>query len=116
MDNTKISDLEKEVIESLTIELRKESTFDASVLKNKVRDAIKEVKFLRRYENSSYSKEQIERDLYNYYSVIRKLALYDYNQIGAEFQKSHSENSINRTWEDREKITRNVDGFVKFLC
>lgn len=108
-------ELQKEIIEDLTIELRDEPTFDAAVLKVKVKNAIREVRLKRNYAATSYSEEQIEYDLLNYYSVIKNLALYDYNQIGAEFQSSHSENSVSRTWTDRDKLLSGVVAFVRVL-
>jgi hypothetical protein len=57
----------------------------------------------------------IAADLENYYSVIRSVALYDYNQRGAEGQVSHDENSIGRTWVDRDKLFNGVVAFVKIF-
>ena len=70
---------------------------------------------MRNYGATSYTDEQIQEDLYNFYSVIKRVALYDYNQIGAEGEKSHNENSVSRTWEDRSKLFNGVHAFVKIL-
>ena len=60
--------------------------------------------------------EQIEKDLYdNYFSVIKNLALYDFAQIGAPFESSHSENSISRNWVNRDEIFKGVHSFVQVL-
>lgn len=108
-------ELQKEIVNDLTIELKDEPTFNEAVLQSKVKNAIREVRLRRNYTATSYSEEMIQCDLYNYYSVIKNLALYDYNQIGAEFQTSHSENSVSRTWVDREKILNGVVAFVRVL-
>lgn len=71
------------------------------ILRSKVKSALLEVKLNRRYP-SHFSGETILKDLENHYSIIRKLALYDYNQYGAEGQTSHSESGESRIWASRE--------------
>lgn len=107
--------LQDEIIAELTIELSGQPTFNADVLKIKVSNAVREVKMKRNYQATSYTEEQIENDLYNYYSAIKGLALYDFAQIGAPFENSHSENSINRTWNNRDDILKGVHAFVQVL-
>lgn len=103
MDEAMSVGLQDELIADLTIELSSEPTFNADILKQKVIGAIREVKRARKYP-SYYTDEQIQTDLYEYYSNIRNIALYDYNQIGIEFQISSSENGISRTYTDRNKL------------
>lgn len=103
MDKAMSVGLQDELIADLTIELSSEPTFNADILKQKVIGAIREVKRARKYP-SYYTNEQIQTDLYEYYSNIRNIALYDYNQIGIEFQISSSENGISRTYTDRNKL------------
>ncbi len=105
--------LEDEIVAELTVELQDEPTFNVNILATKVRNAIREVKMKRNYQATSYTDEQVEKDLYNYFSVIKSVALYDYNQIGAEGEQSHSENSISRTWVDRDDLFKGVHAFVK---
>ena len=105
--------LEDEIVAELTVELQDEPTFNVNILAIKVKNAIREVKMKRNYQATSYTDEQVEKDLYNYFSVIKSVALYDYNQIGAEGEQSHSENSISRTWVDRDDLFRGVHAFVK---
>lgn len=107
--------IEQEIIAELTIELQGEPTFNADVLAIKVRNAIREVKMKRNYIVTSYTDAQIETDLYNYFSVIKSVALYDYNQIGAEGEASHSENGTSRSYIDRDDLFRSVHAFVKVL-
>ena len=115
MDDAMSVGLEQEVIAELTIELQGQPTFNAEVLKAKVRNAIREVKMKRNYIATSYTEQQIEQDLYNYYSVIKDVALYDFAQIGAPFESSHSENSTSRSWVERDELFKSVHAFVKVL-
>ena len=107
MDETMRVGLQEELIADLTIELEKEPTFNLSVLTQKVINAIREVKKARKYP-SYYTDEQIDKDLYEYYSNIRNIALYDFNKIGAEFEESHNENSISRIWVERNKLFNGI--------
>lgn len=116
MDEAKDVGLQGEIIAELTVELSGQPTFDKEVLAVKVKGAIREVKNRRNYQATSYTDEHIEKDLYdNYYSTIKNLALYDFAQIGAPFENSHSENSISRSWISRDEILRNVHAFVQVL-
>lgn len=115
MDETMNVGLEQEIIAELTIELQGEPTFNADILAIKVRNAIRELKMKRNYSATSFSETDIEKDLYNYYSTIVNIARYDYNQLGAEGESSHSENSVSRSWVDRDDLFRGVHAFVKVL-
>lgn len=110
-----MSDIKQEIINELTIELQNETDFNANVLANKVKNAIRDVKLVRNYSATNYTDTQIDNDLLRFYSVILGLARYDYNMIGAEGQKSHSENGINRTYVTRESLLANVTPFVDVL-
>lgn len=111
-----ITTLQDEIVADLTSELSGEDTFNPDALRIKVKMAIKEIISKRCYENSSYDDEMILADLENsFYSTILNLARYDYNQIGAEGQSGHSENSVNRQWADRNSLLLNVHSFVKVL-
>lgn len=115
MDETMNAGLEQEIIAELTIELQGEPAFSPEILAVKVRNAIREVKMKRNYAAASYTENQIKQDLYNYFSVIKSVALYDYNQIGADFESSHSENSVSRTWVSRDELFSGVHAFAKVL-
>ncbi len=108
-------DLEQEIIAELTVELSGQPTFNEKILSLKVKNAIREVKMKRNYQVTSYDDEQIEKDLYNYYSVIKNVALYDFAQLGAPFENSHNENSISRTWANRDELFKGVHSFVDVL-
>ncbi|MGN0378534.1 MAG: hypothetical protein ACI4EU_02990 [Butyrivibrio sp.] len=116
MDEAMSVGLQDEIISELTTELQGQPTFNADVLAIKVKNAIREVKNRRNYAATSYTDEQIEKDLYdNYYTNIKNLALYDFTQIGANFETSHSENSTSRTWVEREKMFNGIIPFAKVL-
>lgn len=92
--------LEQELIADLTNELSKPSeNFDSDLLLSKVRSAIREVYEDRGYEDES--EQYRKKDMHKQYIKIRKRALYDYNQIAAEGESSHSENGTSRAYVDR---------------
>lgn len=95
--------LEDEVMEDLKAELSLDPTFNETLLLSKVKNALREVKRARKYP-SYYTEEQIQSDMQDYFSNIRNIALYDYNQIGAEYEESHSENSVSRHFVERDKL------------
>ena len=113
MDNAISVGLQEELIADLTLELSVEPTFNAMALTQKVINAIREVKIARKYP-SYYTEAQIKNDLYGFYSNIRNIALYDYNKIGGEFETTHSENSVSRTWDKRNDLFCGVIPISKF--
>lgn len=96
--------LEYELLEDLTAELSEtDENFKQSLIIPKIKNAIREVKRARNYPKH-YTESIIVEDLENYYSNIRNIALFDYNQIGAEGQASLSENGTSRSYIDRDKL------------
>ena len=73
-----------EILSELKIELEVESEQDILLLQSKIKGAVREVK--------------------NYFSNIKNLAMYDYGMIGGEFQKSNSDNGISVSMESRDGI------------
>lgn len=108
-----IEGLQNELVADLKTELKNDPNFDEDILKVKVKNAIRDVRQRRNYGATAYKEDAIAEDLESYYSVIKNVALYDYNQIGAEGQVSHDENSVNRVWVDRNKLFNGVVAFVK---
>lgn len=100
----------EEILKDLMAELDLEDGSDSRILCSKIRNAYREVKRTRNYQ-PGHTQEFIDRDMGNFYSNIRNLALYDYNQVGAEFQSNHTENGYNRTWIDRKEC---LNGIVAF--
>ena len=106
--------IEQEIIAELSMELQSDPAFNLEVLSIKVRNAMREVIRARNYPGH-FSDMQIEKDIRDYYSNIRNIALYDYNQIGSEFESSHSENSVSRSWIERERLFDGVYAFIKVV-
>lgn len=99
-----------EILMDLISELNLEDASDIAALSSKIKNAIREVKRTRNYQ-PGHSQEFIEKDMENFYSNIRELALYDFNQIGGEGQVSHSENGTSRTWKDRKECFNGITAF-----
>lgn len=97
------SNLIEELHNDLSIELSSDVGFDDNALLSKIKNAVREVKELRNYP-VGYTEEMILSDLENMYSKIRGRALYDYNQIGAEYESSHSEKNISRTYRSKSTL------------
>lgn len=98
-----------ELLKEIMEDLKKEITdgFNEDLLSKKLKNAYMEVKDARNYPDD-YEEAAVEKDMKRYYSTIRNLALYDYNQVGAEGETAHSENGVNRTWKDRKSYLKNI--------
>lgn len=107
-----LAELQSEIVDDLTIELHNEPTFNADLLAAKVKAAVMEVKRRRNYGARSYSDAQIASDMEQFYSNIRNVALFDYNQVGDEFQTGHTENGVTRQYMSREALFIGVAPFV----
>lgn len=106
-----MEELINEITADLTGELKSAVDFSPTVLRKKVESAANEVKRARRYPES-YTAEEITADLVRFSSNIRNIALYDYNQIGAEFQSYSGEGAIFRNFTDRNKLFYGVTPFA----
>jgi len=100
----------EEILEDLKTELGLKDESDVAVLTSKVKNAYREVKRTRNYQ-SCHTQEFIDKDMENFYSNIRELALYDFNQVGGEGQTSHSENGTSRVWKDRKECFIGITAF-----
>lgn len=115
IDSDMTAGIEQEIFADLSAELSvSDNNFNETLLLSKVRSAMREVKRARSYPKS-YTDSQIETDMYDYFSNIRNIALYDYNQIGGEFQESNSEPGSSRTYVDRNKLFSGICPFVRVL-
>lgn len=110
-----IEEMKAEITTDLTTEilLTDGDLFNLPLLTSKINNAVMEVRAARKYP-TTYSAEKIESDLVKFYSTIRNIALYDYNQSGAEGQKSFSETGMNITYVDRERLFWGVEPITKF--
>ena len=95
----------EEIIEELRAELEETEgdKFSLSLLRSKVNGAYRAVKAARKYPHS-YTEAFIERDMENYYSQVREIAMYDYNIIGAEGQTQYSQDGVSVHYVDRDKL------------
>lgn len=102
-----MDELVNEIYDELSTELGISDEADLSMLLAKVKNAYREIKKIRNYPED-YTDDMTSKDMEKYFSNIHNLALYDYNQIGAEGEKSHSDNTGTRTWETRNKCLEGV--------
>nr|DAJ94501.1 MAG TPA: hypothetical protein [Bacteriophage sp.] len=94
--------MSEELIADLTAYLADDSETPMMVSLS-VKRAIRSFKNKRNYP-SGYTDEKINADMEKCYDCIFDLALYFLVKQGAEFQGSHSENSVNRSWESETEI------------
>lgn len=114
--NVDTSVLEAEIINDLTTELCNEESFNQSVLAVKVKLAVREIMSKRNYKATTWTEADILDDLMtNYYSTITNVARFDYNQLGAEGEISHSENGVSRAYVDRDTLFKGVHAFVNII-
>ena len=106
-----MEELISEIVDDLDGELNSEPNYKINVLTKKVESAVKEVISARNYPES-YSQEDLINDLRRFYTNIRNIALYDYNQIGAEFQSYSGEGAIFRNYTDRRRLFYGVTHFA----
>lgn len=107
-------ELEYEITADLAEELSEDDTFNEVILAKKVKNAVREVIMKRNYQATSYTEDEILEDLENYIPVIHDVALYDYNQVGVEFQTSSTEN-YTRTYMTRDDLFKGVHAFVGII-
>ena len=98
-----IAEMVTEIITELTTELQNETDFDSDMLEAKVNNAVREVQTFRNYP-AHYTDGQIESDTVRYFSQIKAIALYDYNQIGAEGQTQYSADGESIHYVDRKAL------------
>ena len=108
-----MEELQDELLKDLCIELKDdlETDSDVAVLSLKIKNAIREVKMRRNYQKDC-SREFIEQDMLQFYSVVYSLVIYDWNKIGAEGEKNHSDSGTSRSYVDREKYFATVMPFA----
>ena len=97
--------MKEEIITDLATELSitEGDKFNEDLLRSKVNGAYREVQTARKYP-VSYSEAMIDRDMLNYYSQVRSIALYDYNGIGSEGQTQYSQDGVSIHYVDRNLL------------
>lgn len=84
-------------------------------IQNLIDKAKSEVRDYRRYP-SDWSDEQIEADINNNYShSVVDLVLYDYYTKGADYETSHNENGVSRSFINRDKILGKIIPFCNIF-
>jgi len=96
----------------LDIDSTKTEGDDYKLLIAKLNTAIRAIKSARNYP-ASYTPQMIADDLDNYYANIFDLAIYEYNQSGAEGEIIHNENGTNRSYKSRKECFLGVDAFAR---
>ena len=98
-----IAEMKTAIIAELTTELAGETDFDADILTAKVNNATREVQTARNYP-STYTAAQIENDTVRFFSQIKAISLFDYNQVGSEGQTQYSADGTSIHYLDRNKL------------
>ena len=83
------------------------------VLSVKVKAVVRELLTIRNYEHSGMTDEEIETDINRYYTPCMNVSRFDYNQLGAEGEETHTENGISRKYIERGKLWSGVVPFAK---
>lgn len=107
-----MEELMLDILEELKIELGVKTERDIEILKSKLRSAKREVQSKRKYPEY-YTSFAVDKDLLNYVSNIKDLAMFDYVTIEAEKQLTHNENGVNRSYIDREKCFSGIIPIAK---
>lgn len=101
-----LNGLIEEIVDDLRTELMEDEEggcYNDTLLTKKVTSAAREVFNIRKYP-STYSDDMILEDIKRYYSIIRNIAMYDYNSVGMEFEYSHQEKNISRNFTKRNML------------
>lgn len=101
--------VKEDVFDSLKTELEitEGDKLNETLLQSKVDAAYQDVKTARNYPGT-YSDDKVNADMERYYSVIRSVALFDYNQVGAEGQSSYSADGTSIHYLNRDKLFKGV--------
>ena len=113
------------LLEQFKIRLRKfsvdsetgQTVFDDSedlLLQQLLDEAELDVLHYRQYPDG-WSRDRIQDDLIKYSNIILKLALYDYNKEGSEFEESNSENGDTRKFVTKQSILNDITPLVTVL-
>ena len=111
-----MEELKKEIYSDLETELTSEITEDTekALLLSKIESAMDDVEYARNYQEH-HSDEFREKDMKRMKPIIKRLALYDWNTIGAEGHASYSESGVSRTFVSRDGILSQVIPFATVL-
>lgn len=104
----------EEILNDVVNYLRIKDTTEQKYLKVLVKQAITNV-INKRYPFKECSEQEQEATVRRYSNVIFNAVIYAYAKDGAEFQTSHTENGIQRSWIDEENLYKDVVPYIKIL-
>lgn len=103
-----------EVVDSETVVVFDKPEEDF-IINELIEKAKNEIRSYRNYP-ADYEEDVIEEDIMEKHrSILIDLVLYDYSTEGADYEQTHSENGVNRTYISRDKILGKIIPFVKVL-
>lgn len=105
--------LADEILADLGSELEAtDPDYDSAILSTKINIAIKKVTNARNYPEY-YTQERINTDLEKYYTQIRDIALYMYNNIGVDFDKNYTSNKMSREVISESELYRGINKIAR---
>ena len=107
-----LTELQIDLEAELASELHNDS--DKVLLSSKIKGAYRAIKRKRNYQEH-HTQEFIDIDMLSMYDIIKDLALYDWNTIGAEGHESITENGTARKFVNRNDILLDVIPFATVL-
>lgn len=108
-----IAQMTEEIVSDLKAKFNGEPELTDAIIESEVKGAIRELKMKRNYVATSMSEDDIEEDIENYYSVVKKVAEAQCAKLGAEGEQSHSENGISRYYVNEDELWKGVHAFVR---
>ena len=102
------SAFEKDINTALFLEMKNDPSYDADIVASKVSAVVRELIQKRRYKKSGMSDAAILEDLEDFYPQVLNVARYDFNTIGAEGEDRHTENGVDRTFTERNRLWAGV--------
>lgn len=111
-----MGEMQTAIVSEIAEELRdRDAQFNIKILANKVHGALLELRMRRNYADTKMTEEQILADMTRFYNTVREVALVDYAKQGAYGESYHYENTVHRSYIDREELFQGVHAFVKVL-
>ena len=95
-----IEAMKESIVGQLTPYLKKtDKAFDEELLSSVVDGVLADARISRRYP-ITYTESMILSDMEKGLGVFRNVALSRYNKIGVEFEKTHNEGEVSRSYVD----------------
>lgn len=110
-------DLRNEIADEIKVELialGQEPMPSDDVIGLKVKDAMREAIRDRNYPDG-YSETRMLADIEKFYINIKAKAFCKINQIGMEFETSHTENGFARTFIEYQKLSQGINPIARIM-